>query len=570
MKIKYLLKFFKNKKNITLQFFALTFIVISNLSNLFLPSVLAKIMDSYFKTAIFETKQFYLVALIIVFATLSIFVANFLFSYLSEKLAFYLRSKLMTKIINQPQRYFIKNKPSKILTVLSSDINFIRNVFGRLASIIVTSSILLVGSLILMLSINLSLTLYILALIIVVITFVLFLFSKIKKLFKKSRKLRDGINKIIDENVKASMLIRVFVAQDFEKNKFLDINQKTLDVGLKTNKFLALIMPSIHFINLFSSLLIVVLGGKLVINQTMTLGQMTIFSNYVMMFTFSIVTIGIMSGMIGQATVSLDRVTSILSTKNNFKNGTKKLKDIKTVEFRNISLFIAGRQILKDINLKIKKGQSIALIGPTGSGKSVLLQLISRVLDPSSGQILINGQNILNYDINSIRSQLGSTFQDTFLFNDTIKNNIDFGRNLSQKDILWASQISLSTQFIKKVKNTFNYNIGEFGRKLSGGQIQRLSIARALATKPKLVILDDVTSNLDIASEKQIIKNIQTKIKGTTVILVSQKIASVKDSHRIYVFDSGQIVASGTHQQLSQTSPLYREISLIQKNYKNI
>ena len=567
--MKHLLNFFKDKKNLNLQLLGLFFILTSSLANLFLPKFLAKIMDFYLQNRLFEIKQIIIVIVISTFAVLSVFLSNFILSFLSDKLAYYLRSELMTKIIRQPDRYFIKNQPSKILTVLSSDINFIKNVFGRLVSVIASSIILLIGSLVLMLSINSRLALYILVLIVIIVSFVMFLFSKVKKLFKKNRKLQDIFNKIIDENVKASMLIRVFVAQKFEIKKFSIVNKDTLNIGLKTNRILALIMPSIHFINLFSSLLIVVLGGKQIINQTMSLGEMTVFSNYVMMFTFSIVMFGVMGGQIGQATVSLQRISSVLLAKNDFKNGFKKLKKIDSIEFKNVSLVIDKKDILKNINLVIKKGQKIGLIGPTGSGKSILLQLITRVLDPTSGQILINHQDINLFDIKTIRNQIGVAFQEALLFDGSLHKNIDFGRNLSDKDILWASQVSLSSKFINKFKSKFDYQVGEFGRKLSGGQKQRVTIARAIVTRPKLIILDDVTSNLDITTEKQIIKNIQQHLKDTTLLIVSQKIASIKDCHQIYVLENGQITASGTHDQLKKTSLLYQEINISQKNYSS-
>ncbi|MCJ7828103.1 ABC transporter ATP-binding protein/permease, partial [Patescibacteria group bacterium] len=531
------------------------------------PLLLSRLMDHYFQTGGFNWSLIWILLGVALVGMVAIFASSFVFGFLGERFGWYLRGRLMKKVIRQPQRYFIKNKPAKVLTVLSGDVNFVRNVFGQLAGMIFMTAILLVGSLGLMFSIDLGLTLIISTLVIGVMVFLLSLFKKVKKLFKKNRKLRDRFNKVIDENVRAAMLIRVYTAQRREERKFTQTNIQSRKVGIQTNNLMAFMMPSIHFINLFSSLLIVVIGGRLVMGGEMTYGSLTIFSNYVMMFTMSMIMIVMLGGMIGQAMVSLGRISEVLSGKNEFENGQRRVGALESIELRRVGLEIEGRQVLKEVDFKIKKGERVALVGLTGSGKSLVLELLTRILDPTSGEILVNGRLMAEYDVRDLRHRVGVAFQDGFLLDASLFQNIDFGRRLKKSEVEWASKVALVDEFSSQFKQGLDYRVGEYGRRLSGGQKQRVNIARAIAGRPQLIILDDVTSSLDVATENKIIANLEKEVGGAAVVLVSQKIAAIKNADRIYVLENGEVVDVGTHHQLSERCVLYREIELTQKNY---
>ncbi len=485
---------------------------------------------------------------------------------LSEKIAYELRQQLIEKITTQPERYFLHHQTNKLLTILTSDVNLIRHTFGRLASMIITIAVLLIGSSSLMFSLNFSLSLIIMLSVLIVLAILFTAVKQIKKIFQKNRKIRDKLNKIINENVKGAMLIRVFVAEELEKQKFTALNTNIKQVGLAMTNKMSLVMPAVNFINLFASLLIFSIGGRQVIDSQMTLGEMSVFSNYVMMFVTSLLMLGMMSTLIGQALVSLKRMVGVLTTPSEFNNGRLPIQKITSLKFKDVSLKINQNLVLNKINFEIKPGEQIAIMGLTGAGKSLFLQLIIRLIDPTEGQILLNNQPLHKYDINQVRNLISTAFQDSFLFNDTLKHNINFGRDLTKQQTQQAAEIALVTEFSNQFKQKLNYGVGENGRRLSGGQKQRVNIARALAGQPQLIILDDVTSNLDVATEQQIITNIKTKLNRPAMIMISQKISSVKNCDRLYIMEHGQFTAVGTHQELLKKSALYQEIELIQQN----
>jgi ATP-binding cassette subfamily B protein len=300
----------------------------------------------------------------------------------------------------------------------------------------------------------------------------------------------------------------------------------------------------------------------------MTIGDITAFNNYVQLFTMPLLMLGLMITTLGQALASLKRINDILNAPIDFKDGTQSVKDFNTLETKDLSLTIDDSNVLKKINFKIKKGQKIGILGLTGSGKTIFLKTFLRSIEPTSGEILLNNTNLQKYKIKDVRKLIGFSFQENFLFNGTIFQNINFGRDISKSEILKAAKIAEVDEFVQNMPKGYSSNVGERGNNLSGGQKQRVMIARALASSPELLILDDATSRLDIDTENKVFKNIKEEYKNISIILVAQKIASVKDCDRIYIFDNGEIAESGTHEELLKTSVLYQEIELSQRNHE--
>lgn len=414
---------------------------------------------------------------------------------------------------------------------------------------------------------NFKLAITILVMVLIVVALMFSLLSSIKVLFQESRRIRDLFNRIIDENVNGSMLIRVFVAERFEIKKFKKVNVDTYQLGKKIVAKLAFILPSMNFVSLLASVIILQVGGSQVIQGHMTLGEITIFINYVMLFTMSLLMVGMMSALIGQAMVSLNRITHILSSSSDFESGSQKLTKIERIELKDVSLEIGDKKVLDHISLKLEAGRQIALVGVVGSGKTTILQLMARLIEPTSGQILINGSDIKNYDVHLLRQRIGFAFQENFLLDDSIEENILFGRKLAASTVRSAMEIAQVSEFVNKFDQGVHYQVGEAGRRLSGGQKQRVNIARAVAGNPDVIILDDVTSNLDAKTEKMIMDNVNQHLQQPAVCLVSQKVASVKNSDWIYVLENGQITAEGKHQQLLHSSVFYQEMELTQRNY---
>jgi ATP-binding cassette subfamily B protein len=278
--------------------------------------------------------------------------------------------------------------------------------------------------------------------------------------------------------------------------------------------------------------------------------------------------LGLMITSLGQAMASLQRINEILNTPIKFEDGKLSIKNFEDIKVNNMSLNIDDTQVLKNINFEIKKGEKIGILGLTGSGKTIFLKTLIRALEPTSGEILLNNENIKNYKIKDVRELIGFSFQENFLFNGTLSENIKFGRDISKEKILKAAKIADVDEFAKGLKKGYGTNVGERGSNLSGGQKQRIMIARAIAPKPDLLILDDATSRLDISTENRIFDNIKKEFKEISIILVAQKISSVKDCDRIYIFDEGKIVEYGTHEELLKSSVLYQEIELTQRNHE--
>jgi ABC-type multidrug transport system fused ATPase/permease subunit len=278
--------------------------------------------------------------------------------------------------------------------------------------------------------------------------------------------------------------------------------------------------------------------------------------------------LGLMITTLGQAIASLKRVNELLNAPITFKNGTKEIKKFEDIKINNLSLKIDETNVLKEVNFEINKKEKIGILGLTGSGKTVFLKTFLRALEPTSGKILVNGQNIKEYKIEDIRNLIGFSFQENFLFNSSVYQNIKFGRKIDKRDIIQAAKIAEVEEFVKEMSKGYKTNVGERGNNLSGGQKQRVMIARALAPSPELLILDDATSRLDIETENKVFENIRKEYSDISIILVAQKIASVKDCDRIYIFDNGQIAESGTHEELMKNSALYQEIELTQRNHE--
>lgn len=551
---------------INLTLLLLTLLLVSGI-NLITPQVASMYIDSFTTDSQLPINIYTLLTVLAVLTATFATLQTFLTSLIGEQIAQDLRNRLYEKILKQEYEYLYKTKPSKILTVLLSDINYVKTTLVQTITTILTSLIMITGSIILMLSIDTKIALLI---ILTVPTTIAIIFVAVRKkfaLFKKVQKARDRLNKVINENVKGSMLIRVFVSEQTEQNKFNKANEKSKNIGQQIVGIFATVIPLINGILLMGSLIVIYFGGRTSIGGALTYGEITALSNYVFIFTFPILSLGFVVTSIGQAMASLNRINEILDSPITFKNGKEDITKINNLKIENLNYTNEKQKILKDLNFEINKGEKVGIIGLTGSGKTTFIKQLIRSLEPTKGKILINNKDIKQFKIENLRKLIGITFQENFLINDTIKNNILFGNNLTHKELDKILKISNVDEIIEKLPEGLNSKAGEQGSKLSGGQKQRIMIARALATNPKLLIMDDATSRLDIATEKKIFEEIKKNYPDITIITISQKIYSLTDCDKIYVMENGTFTHNGTHKQLLNTSPLYKEIEVTQRNY---
>ena len=542
------------------------FALLSNGVNLLVPKIISKGIDSFsagtfsLKTVVTE----FLIAAFVIF--LFTYLQSVVQTFSSEKVALDLRKRLSDKISRQSYSYILKANPSKLLTNLTSDIDSIKMFVSMAVATMFSSAFMIIGTCVLLVMINYKLAIPIIAIIPIIGGTFAFILKKARVLFKRSREIIDWLNKVINESIMGSAIIRVLNAQQTEYHKFLEANTDARNVGLGILRLFAALIPIITFTANLASLTILMLGGHFVISGTMSLGDFAAFNSYLALLIFPIIIIGFMSNIIAQASASYGRIVEVLDAPDIEEKGTIAESLNGNIELRNISLSYGEKPVLKDISLKVKGGTHVAIIGPTAAGKSQLLNLLTDLIKPDSGAILYDGKEIDLYDKNSFRSQIGFVLQDSVIFNMSLRENIAFSDTVTDKSLEKAIQTAELKDFIDSLPDKLNTVVSERGTSLSGGQKQRIMLARALAINPKILLLDDFTARVDRETEKKILKNLEANYPDLTLISVTQKVASVKRFEQIILLMEGEIIASGTHRELMETCTEYVQIENSQRS----
>lgn len=550
------------------------FAVFSNSVNLWLPKIISHGIDGYIHSLMTRvrfdlnptmTKFLSAIAFIFVFSYLQ----SVIQTYASEKVARDLRTRLSDKISRQSNAFIAEVNPSKLLTNLTADVDSIKLFVSQALVSIISSVFLIVGASVMLLTINWKLALCVIAIIpIIGITFAVVL-KKVRALFVESRAVIDWLNKVINESILGSALIRVINSQQLEFDKFLKANTKAKDYGLAILRLFAGLIPVITFTANAATLSILVLGGHFIINHTMSLGDFAAFNSYLVILIFPIIMIGFMSNIIAQAQASFGRITGVLDAPDTVETGTVKEPLRGDIELKNINVIYGQKPALKDVSFSVKAGSKIAIIGPTAAGKTQLLYLLTNLIKPNSGEILFDGRSINDYNSESFHSQVGFVFQDSIIFNMSIRENIAFSDTVTDESLQKAIDTAELHEFVDSLPEKLSTIVSERGASLSGGQKQRIMLARALALDPKVLLLDDFTARVDGNTEKKILENVQKNYPGLTLISVTQKIASVGHYDQIILLMEGEIIASGKHDELMQTSTEYVQIYDSQQSTSN-
>lgn len=564
----YIWKAMRTPSILLFQVAALFVVVLSNSINLLFPRIAGIVIDQYVAVRTLPL-WFGGIAIVLSIGSGVLHYAQALLGgVIAEKIAFSLRKMIAEKVFEQPYEYVAEVTPSKILTVFMSDVNFLKQVLGQLINGVLTILILLFGSIWLMYSLNPFLTAVVVCTVPVLLILVSRIFRQTTRLFKFGQEARDRINKVIDENIKASMLVRVFVAEQTEEVKFEEANKQSQEISLKITRMFALILPIMQLVNVLGALFIINIGGAAVIRGEMSIGDLSAFSNYVTLFTIPIVILGFATTAIGQAFASVKRIGEILKGHPSIIEGTKKFDRFEQLQYKQVSYSIKDKEILTDVSFSIRRGERIGVIGLNGSGKTTAFMMLPRLIQATTGEILLNGSSIDQYSLSSLREKLGIAFQENFIIDGTITENILFGSTISMAEVERAAHIAEVDEFSQDFNDGLSYRVGERGSLLSGGQKQRIVIARAVAHAKELLLLDDVTSMLDIATEQKVLQNLRQLSPEMTVIVIAQRIATMMLCDNILVFDQGRVVACGTHDELMKSSALYQEIELTQRNYE--
>lgn len=538
----------------------LFFTLAGNAFNLWIPKIISKNIDA------FSHHQFSYssIAKDFIIATVCIFIFSYLQSviqtYVSERVARELRSRLSDKLSKQSYTFIETSNPSRLLTNMTADVDSIKMFISQAIVSIVSSLFIIIGASVLLITIDWKLALCVIAIIPVIGTTFFLVLRKVRELFKQSREVIDWLNKVINESILGAALIRVVNSQQSEYNKFLDANTKAKTLGLSILRLFATLIPVITFASNMAALSILAFGGRFVINGSMTLGNFAAFNSYLAMLIFPILIIGFMSNVIAQATASYDRISGILATPEPKESGSITQPLEGNIEVRNVSLNYGQSPVLKDVSFQILPNTRTAIIGPTAAGKTQLLYLLTGLIKSSSGGIEYDGHKIEEYNSEAFYNSIGFVFQDSVLFNTTIRENIAFSDTVTDAALQKAVDTAELHEFIGTLPEGLDTIVSERGTSLSGGQKQRIMLARALATNPSVLLLDDFTARVDNSTEKKILENIQRNYPDLTSIAVTQKIASVEQYDEILLLTEGELVARGTHEQLLQTSPDYIQL----------
>lgn len=540
--------------------------ILANALNLVIPKLIASAIDS------FTAGRLDLVAVGIEFgvATIGIFGFTYLQSILqtvaSEMVARDLRTRLVGRISLQDNAFIQKVTPAKLLTNLTSDIDAIKTFVSQAIVSMVSSLFVILGASVLMLMIDWPLALAVLMVVPVIGGAFAFVLSRVRKLFRRSQQAIDWLNKVISESIVGASLIRLLNSQHYEYEKFLAANSEARDIGLSIIRFFASLIPVVTFATNLATLVILVLGGHFVIVGQMTLGDFAAFNSYLAMLIFPIIIIGFMSNVMAQASASYGRVIEVLKAPAPEHHGMIRSSIRGDVAVEGLTVSFGQKKALDDVSFFAPSGTRTAIIGPTAAGKTQLLYALTGLITPDAGRVLYDGQPIEAYDLAVLHRHIGFVFQDSIVFNLTLRENIAFSGDVGEAAMLKAIDTAELGEFIAALPQGLDTTVSERGTSLSGGQKQRIMLARALALDPKVLLLDDFTARVDSRTERRILENVQRNYPGVTLISVTQKIAPVEDYDQIILLMEGQVLARGTHRELMQSSPEYVQIHASQQS----
>jgi ATP-binding cassette subfamily B protein len=533
--------------------------LISNGINLVLPRIIASGIDAY--------PSHYMLKKILIEFLVAAFII-FIFTYLqsiiqtntAERVARDLRSKLSSKISIQSYAYIEKANPSKLLTNLTADVDSVKLFISQAIVTIASSLIIIIGACFMLFSINWKLAFAVITIIPIIGGAFFIVTKRVRPIFMKGREIIDRLNKVINESILGSALIRVINSQQPEYEKFLAANDQAKSLGLSILRLFAWLIPIIVLTANFAGITILTLGGHFVIINTMTIGDFAAFNSYLSLLIFPIILIGFMSNVIAQSSASYQRLHMVLDLPDTGDQGTVKEPLKGNVALHDVSVLYGQKPVLKHIGFSIDAGSTLAIIGPTAAGKSQLLYLLTGLIKPNEGTVLFDDRNIDDYNKENFYSHVGFVFQDSIIFNMSIRENIAFSDKVTDESLAKAIETAELKDYIDSLPEKLNTVVSERGTSLSGGQKQRIMLARALAINPQILLLDDFTARVDTHTEIKILQNVRRNYPGITLISVTQRIATAGQFDQVIVLMEGEIVASGTHEVLMNTSTEYVQI----------
>lgn len=498
--------------------------------------------------------------------------ATFVASRVSAGFAKKLRNAIYSKVQKFSLSEYKKISTSSLITRTTNDVTQVQQLTLMSMRMMIQAPLMCIGGIIMALSKNKQLSFLFVVVIPLLLVAIILLAKKILPLFTKLQKLTDRINQVIREKLTGVRVIRAFATQGYERKRYDKANKDIYEVSLKASYRMAILMPVVMFVINMSSVAVVWFGSHLVGDGAMQIGDMMAFMQYAIQVLFSILAVTMLFVMIPRAMVSVKRINEVLDTESVIKEKTEFVPKEKftkpgEIEFINATFkYLDGDEpVLSDMNFKIEKGQTVAILGGTGSGKTSLLSLIMRFYDITSGTIKVGGVDIKDIPLEQLRDMMGYVPQKSVLFSGTIESNIKYGKqDATEEEMIRAAKISQSYDFINSLDEKFNAPVAQGGTNFSGGQKQRLSIARAIVKNPDIYLFDDSFSALDFQTDKKLREALAENVNGATVVIVAQRVSTVLNADKILFIDEGKIIAQGTHKELYNSCEEYREVVLSQ------
>lgn len=453
-----------------------------------------------------------------------------------------------------------------LVTRLTADITAIQQMVDFMLRMLVRDSLLFFGGIIMMLTLNVRFGIIILCALPVEIIMMIVILKKANPYYSIVAKRLDSVNSVVQENVTGARVVKAYVREDTEEKRFDDANISLMESNLRVQTLMAILQPLLMIILNLSVIAVILIGGWQVQAQAMKVGEVMAAITYLTQVLHGVMMMSMMFQTLAKASASANRLREVLETDPVIKSGSVSLADKTggTVSFKNVSFSYPetkGRPVISELTLDIKSGESVAILGATGSGKTSLVNLIPRFYDCTAGEVLVDGVNVKDCKLDELRKKVGIVLQKSELFSGTVEDNIKWGdKNATHEEVISAAQAAQADEFIQKIPAGYEGIIAEKGASLSGGQKQRLSISRAVLKKPEILILDDSTSALDLGTEAKLRAEIDRKMNGTTLIIIAQRIQSVKSCDRIAVLDHGKLCACDTHENLLKTCEVYQDI----------
>ncbi len=491
------------------------------------------------------------------------YIQSLIMTSVSSKTCYKLRKEVSIKLNRLPMSYFDKQNTGDTLSIITNDIDTLQMSLNSSLTQVITSIVTVIGIFIMMCSINVTLAITTALVLPVASTIVMIIVSKSQKHFKNQQKYLAKVDSEVEEMISGQLVIKAFNAEEKTISKFNEDNEKLYNAGFKAGFLSGLMQPIMNFVGNLNYAVIAIIGAIFAIKGKITVGNIQSFIQYSRQFTNPIAQLAQISNQIQSMLAASERVFEFLSVDDYIDDGKLDVKDIVgNVEFKNVEFgYNPNKIIIKNFNAKIKKGQKIAIVGPTGAGKTTIVKLLMRFYEPNRGEILLDGKNIRDFKRSEYESVFAMVLQDTWLFNGTIFDNLRYGNlNATDEEVIASAKIANADFFIRTLPEGYNLVLNEETNNISGGQKQLLTIARAILANPKILILDEATSNVDTRTEELIQKAMDKVMEGRTSFIIAHRLSTIKNADLILVMDEGDIVEVGKHDELLKKNGFYAKI----------